>query len=216
VGIIESLLVLVAGGLLYVSYRLIRDPRQLLKNFLSVKELGLYEGRLHDLERVVIVLHQIEDPKDSLREAVGKNIGRGVRYLFLVSRSRYQEEKELGYNIFKSLAEMVLRKGQQSLKVEEVVNIESLPYDWEDTPYIFYELHEHERPGVRRVIGIKGNQAREGIAEGYIKMDPAYARTIHRAVVLRALEPVHFDKSVDELTYGERGNEVTLETRSLN
>ncbi|HEY2975317.1 MAG TPA: hypothetical protein VGJ48_22565 [Pyrinomonadaceae bacterium] len=195
--VVDVLLLIAAVGIIFVAWRLLRDPRKLLKDFIPVSELGLYEGSLATLERAVIVAHRIENPEDSLREAVRNNIGRGVHYLFLVSRSKFADEKQLGYQLFAVFVDMVLRDGKSGAKVEDFLEIRPLPYDWEDTPYIFYELREEERRGVRRIIALRGNQKREGIAEGYFKVDPPFARTIYRSVILSAAESSE-EETIDE------------------
>jgi hypothetical protein len=213
---VDVFLILAAVGVIYIANRLLRDPRKLLKDFVAVTDLGLYEGGLATLERAVIVAHRIEDPKDSLREAVRNNISRGVQYLFLVSPSTYAEEKNLGYQLFAVLANMTLKDGKSNSKVEELVDIKPLPYEWEDTPYIFYELREEERRGVRRIIALRGNQKREGIAEGYFQVPPPFARTIYRGVILNAVASSEGAVPDEEdFTYGEGSNVIRLE-RSIS
>ncbi len=199
--IADVVVLITATGILVLGWLLLRDPRQLLQSFLTVQQLGLLEGGLRNLERAIIVAHEIEDPKDSLREAVRENFARGVKYLFLVSPSRFEEEKKLGYQIFAVLAERVIRDQNKASLVKDLVDIQPLRYEWDDTPYIFYELREDDRPSVKRVVAVRGNQRKEGIAEGYTRLEPSYARTIHRAVVLGGSQTGQQAAVVEDTTY---------------
>jgi hypothetical protein len=185
-----------------LGWKTIRDPRHLVKGFLSIKELGVYEAQLPSLTRAIIVAHRIEAPKDSLHEAVKRNIKRGVKYTFLVSPSRYKENKELGFLYFETIAKMAIQEDHKDFVLSDVIEIRPLTFEWEDAPYIFYEVNEKDRPGVLHVLAVKGNQDREGIAEGYTEVHPASARTLHRAVVIGGAR-VNVDENIDEIVYGQ-------------
>jgi hypothetical protein len=169
-----------------VAVRLLRDAPVARRTGFSVHALGEYEAQLPILRRVVVVCHGIEDPKDALREAVKGNFARGVQYLFLVSKSRANKELERGFRIFEVLARFACDEGAKPVDMATLLDIKSLPYEWDDTPYIFYELDEPDRPDVRRVVAVRGNQIKEGIAAAYTVVAPRSAKTILRAVMAGA------------------------------
>lgn len=192
-----------AIGIPLVGYLLLADPIRAQRGLMTVEQLGIFEATLPDLKQVVVMCHQIEDPKDSLRAAVTKNFGRHVKYKFLVSKSRAKREEETGYRIFQVLADMVIRSERKNLQVSDLVRIQSLPYDWEDTPYIFYQLGVEGRPTRAKVLAVRGNEMKEGIASRYSKVDPRSARTILRAVLSDAPLDLRADGEVEDIDFSD-------------
>lgn len=92
---------------------------------------------------------------------------------------------------------------QEAPELNKLIGIKALTYEWDDTPYIFYELSEPERPDVRRIVAVRGNERKEGIAAGYSKVDPRSARSILRAVMSGSPQEVLEDGTVEDVEYGD-------------
>lgn len=170
------------------SYFLLRYPERGLKDVLSVKDLGILEGSLKDLSQVVVVADHVEAPSDALRQAVEKNLARGVQYRFLISQSKAADELDGYYQLFEALAKIARKRS--GTDVRELVNIQQLPYDWVETPYIFYRLPAQESPDSFRYVAVRGNQRYEGIADFYSYLEPEYAHMIGRAILADAPSPI--------------------------
>ncbi len=200
---IQLVLVLLACAIVVpLLIAITRDPNRLRKGYLSTAQLGRFEGSLRDLKSVVVVCHQIEDPQDALRRAVRENFRRNVKYSFLVSQSRAKDERHVGYRLFEVIAERAIMEDRKSLSLGDLVEIQGLPYDWDDAPYIFYELGVPDEPTTRRIVAVRGNQKRQGIANGYLTLDPRFAKTILRATLAGA--PVSLDAdSVVDVRFGD-------------
>jgi hypothetical protein len=112
-------------------------------------------------------------------------------------------ERDRGYRIFEVLARMASDEQPGSREITKLLDIKALPYEWDDTPYIFYELFEPDRPDVRRIVAVRGNQFKEGIADGYSKVDPRSARSIVRAVMSGAPLDVSEGVPVETVEYGD-------------
>jgi hypothetical protein len=151
-------------GICFADYYLLRFPERVLPGRLSVHDLGRIESTIANLSRVIVIADRVEPPVDELRRAVEKNLANGVDYLFLISKSRGQKELDGYYGIFKTLCSVVTSRCQ---KVDNVgtVDIQELPYDWQDYPYVFYE--SKDPAGSISYVAVRGNQAKEGIAEFY-------------------------------------------------
>ncbi len=163
---------------------------------IDVRELGKIEGSIERLQRVIVMAHQVERPTDELAEAVEMNFRRGVKYIFLVSRSRAQLELNGYYKIFEALAEIALARDRPNRDVRDLVEIKQLPFDWDDYPFIFYQVSDDK--GAVRTIAFRGEQLHEGIADFYTTIPPSYAHTIATSVLADGPgpidEPVRFDR----------------------
>lgn len=175
------------------AYQLLKHPYKGLQRLLTVNDLGRLEGTLPNLNRVIVIADHVEDPQDELRDAVKANFQRGVQYLFLVSKSKAPKEVRGFFRIFEVLAGVITDNlGDHALRADQLVKIQSLPYDWPTFPYIFYEL---DTKSESRFLAIRGNQLKEGIAEFYTPVEPAYAHMIAAAVLSGAPEPIPTDES---------------------
>jgi len=199
----SAALVIAAVGLAIVGYRLLRFPAIGL-NRLSDHDLGRLEGSLTDLRRVIVIAHEIEDPEHELRAAVQENFRRGVKYLFLISKSTARNELKGYYRIFKTLAEIVIEKHDLQHDPNVLVEIQGLPYDWPDYPYVFYEAEVNGSGST--FIAFRGSQAKEGIADFYSPVPARYAHTIARAVLSEAPHPIEI--TADQFT--DNSNVVSI------
>ena len=139
------------------------------------------------LKRVIIVANKIEPPTSILAEAVEYNFSRGVKYVFLVSQERAELEIAGYFTIFKAYAQVVIaRRGAGN--IEDLIEIQRLPYTWDDYPYIFYVL---DIPGKgEKTLAFRGDQLHEGIARHYGRIDPVLAHTIAQAILSEAPKPI--------------------------
>ena len=174
-----------------VSYILIRYPHLALRNVLNVNALGQLEGSLTDLQQVLVVADHVEDPRDELRRAVERNLKRGVKYQFLVSQSKAQQELKGYYRIFEVLAQIV---SSRSVQAGDLVTIQQLPYDWVEVPYVFYQVQDRSLPSGIRYIAIRGNQRREGIADFYTFVESDYAHMVARGILSDGPSPINVQK----------------------
>lgn len=198
-------LAIVVAGISVAGYYLLRFPERGLPGRLNVRDLGRIEGALPALQRVIVIADQVEDPADELRKAVKKNLANGVHYLFLISKSRGQMELDGYYRIFETLASIVKR--HQQADGAGTVDIQELPYDWPDYPYVFYETKD--QAGSLSFVAFRGNERKEGIAEFYSPVDARYAYTIARAVLSEA--PQQIQVTADQFPDGS--NVVGISTK---
>jgi len=169
-----------------------------LPNGIAVRDLGAIERDMQNLRRVIVVADKVAKPSSILEEAVEYNFARNVQYTFLVSRDRAQREINGYYAIFKAYAQLVIDQRGYG-KVEELVQILRLPYNWDDYPYIFYTVNVPTHG--EKTLAFRGDQLHEGIAHHYGRIEPALAHTIARALVSEApsslstieVERGHFD-----------------------
>lgn len=165
------------------AYFLLRYPHRGLPSVIDVNELGRIEGGLDGLREVIVLADHIEPPTDDLRKAVERNFERGVKYSFVVSQSRAEQEVDSYYRIFEALAEIVSRRSGAKVGARDLVSIQQLPYDWIDEPHVFYKIPDRRRPGEMRYIAVQGNQRSEGIADYYRVVEPARAHMIARGIM---------------------------------
>jgi hypothetical protein len=204
VTIVISALALIAAavGIVLIGYRLLKFPHEGLPNLFSYHKLGSIEGNLPDLQRVIVVAHSIEDPQNELREAVKKNFSKGIRYLFLVSKSTAQDELQGYYKIFRTLAEIVTKSGPN------LVDIQELPYDWPSFPYVLYETRPADSSEPNFLV-FRGSQKKEGIADYYSPVDSGPAYIIARAVLSDSPHPItvrsdQFEQASNVLSFPEQ------------
>lgn len=186
----------IAAAIAIVTTRMLLQPphRRLgqqvdLPSGIPVSEIGKIERDLPYLQMVIVIADTVEKPAASLSEAVEHNFGRHVKYLFLVSPETVSQEIEGYYTLFETLAKIVIRrKLGPSKQLKDLVDIQQLPYNWDDYPHIFYRL---ELPsGEKKTLAFRGDKLNKGIAAHYARVDPAYAHTIWRAVTSDAPKSV--------------------------
>lgn len=159
---------------------------------ISVHQVGLIEGNINDLVQVIVAAHQVERPTNALYAAVERNFERGVQYTFLISRSRAEQEIDGYYRIFRAIAHIVISRTRSSFKVEDLVTIRRLSFDWRDTPYIFYQAKATN--GQLATVALRGSQKYEGIAESYQRLPQELAHTIALALFSDAPQPLAFSE----------------------
>jgi hypothetical protein len=160
---------------------------------IPVRDIGIIEGELPHLHMVMVIADKVEKPTNELSDAVERNFSRGVKYLFLVSSDRASDEVRGYYTVFEALARIVVsRQENGTKKVRDLIEIQQLPYNWDDFPFIFYRLHFPN--GETKTLAFRGDSMHQGIAKHYGRVDPNYARTIARAIVADA------PKNVDGLS----------------
>jgi hypothetical protein len=181
VTVIDLLGLLLVAGVGAVVFRLLSKPHLGLATVLTVHELGKLEASLPSLVSVTVIAHKVEAPENELRKAVEKNLKNGVSYRFLVSKNTASDELQGYYRIFEVLASIA--------KKTQLVQIQSLPYNWVEVPYIFYEVRDGGSTE-SRYIAVRGTQALEGITDYYTKVEPGYAQMIAGAVLSDAPYPI--------------------------
>lgn len=197
-------------ALVFTSYRLFKNPRVGMRNFITVEQLALIEGGMPELDQVIVVAHRVEAPANGLRTSVKKNLAAGVKYLFLISQSRAESEMRGYYIVFEKIAEEVIEMQRSQKQVHDLVCIQKLPYDWDDVPYIFYQLRT---PEGTRTIALRGTQKHEGIDENYMYVRPRLAHTIAKTVMHGAPQPVQDGIIVEDKQFVSPANVVQVDFR---
>ncbi len=160
--------------------------RKRLSNFISLKDIGVFERDLKNLKQVIVVASKVEKPSSTLAEAVEDNFIEGVKYLFLVSKSSAEKELNGYYLIFEALAKIASNKVDRKINVKELVEIKKLEYDWLDFPLIIYQFESGENAKARISIAFKGNQKGEGIADYYERLDPRHSESFINSLLANA------------------------------
>jgi hypothetical protein len=150
---------------------------------ITLEQLAQIEASLPRLFQVIVVAHEVDKPLDQLQAAVEANFLNGVCYLFLISRSSAERHQIGYYDIFEALARIAMSRARTPIPIDTLVKIQHFDYDWDDYPYIFYQMRE--TTGVR-TIALRGTDIREGIAKSYELVDPRSAQTIARSIVASA------------------------------
>jgi len=157
-----------------------------LAKFISVRRLGRLERDLPNLKQVVVVANRVEKPSGSLEDAVEDNFRQGVKYLFLVSNSRADQELSGYFLIFEALAKKAIQETGANCELRELVEIKRLTYDWPDVPYIFYQYVTHGKHTQRLTSAFRGNQRGEGIADAYEHLSDVHSLAICSAILAEA------------------------------
>jgi hypothetical protein len=158
-----------------------------LPNGIPIERIGIIEGNLTNLKRVIVIADRIERPESKLIDAVERNFERGVEYLFLVSSGKGQDQLDSYYQIFRTIANIVMKRKQSSARGDfaRLCTIKELPYNWDNYPYIFYQV-QLSNENLMKTLAFRGDQLHEGIADHYGRVEPAYAHTILSAVLADA------------------------------
>mgnify|MGYP003434034837 FL=1 len=190
--------------LLYYGYKkiltapLLQHADNRLNRHLSVKELGLIEGRIADLNEVIVIADRIEEPIHELYSSVKENLKKGVKYIFLISEHKYENEKNSYWKIFQAIGEAV----KHNYKIENHIEIYSLNFDWEDYPYVFYRYKDADT-NKQKAFAYMGTQLREGIADEYELINPTIARKMLELAFKGVTIPTYEKITAEELYNSE-------------
>jgi hypothetical protein len=152
-----------------------------IKARMRLEDMSALEKSINNLSDVIIVCHQIEEPKGELLNAVKENLSRGVRYTFLVSRDCYQLEKNRYFQFFVTTANILSETLATPIKVRDLVRIKPLRTNWNDSPYIFYKARKGDDSLL--TIVFRGDEMNQGICEVYNLIDPSVAPAIYNLLV---------------------------------
>lgn len=167
--------------------------------YLSLEQLGILEGSVPNLVRVMVVADRIEKPEGSLGQAVEGNFAKKVEYLFLVSGSTAANEKEGYYKIFEAY-QQIKSPGNK------LVDIKALPFEWDDYPIIFYQCKGEDNSAV---IAFRGSGVKEGITTYYERVPSEYAHTIAKSLLADAPKDVDI-KEIPGRNEFDMGNNIQL------
>lgn len=151
-----------------------------------------FEGNLENLTQVIVVADIVQRPQDSLLEAVIKNFQRKVEYTFLVSASNAGTALHGYVEVFQALAQAAIKQHDLDCKVDDLVNIEALPDEWNGVPFVFYRLNSNNNSSAtgRRTLAFFGNRINAGIADCYQSLPPEVADALATALVSGAPRPI--------------------------
>lgn len=163
------------------------DPRSV--DAVELSELARFEKDLPPGSIVVVLAHTIEEPQEKLRAAVQDNFQQGIRYIFLVSQSKYNHSLEEFTEFFKAIYIIARRlpstSGSNShvkkLDFDQIFSILPLVGEWTSWPYVLYVEPNEKR---QRVWVFRGNLRKEGIAEKYVQLGNIEAEAFMNAVKL--------------------------------
>ncbi|MFG0330194.1 MAG: hypothetical protein ACF8PN_09880 [Phycisphaerales bacterium] len=177
---------------------------------ITVLELAQIEGSIHGLIRVIVAAHRFEDPTNELREAVKRNIERGVEYQFLVSAQHAADELHGWVLSFLSIAQVILKRADSPRSPHDVVRMSRLTYSWRDTPYVFYQTKTSN--GRLATVAFRGHESDEGICNEYTRLPGWLAYSLANAILSDAPEPMRVEApqfmvapEVDEKVIGRIG-----------
>jgi hypothetical protein len=213
---------LVSTVILFRTFRILghrphRSPTESVDLPLGIPvcDIGIIERDLINLKMVIVVAHKVEVPTSTLAQAVEHNFARGVKYIFLISNDHAEKEINGYYKVFEGYAQVVIGR-QGAGKIADLLDIQKLPYNWDDYPYIFSKLRLPS--GEEKTLAFRGDELHEGIAKHYGRVDPVLAHTIARAIVSEApksllgveVEREQFDAAskVIEFSNGARPNKI--------
>jgi hypothetical protein len=152
-----------------------------IKESLDLDELANLENSISELSDIIIACHQIEQPKGLLLEAVERNMSRGIRYSFLISRSSFNSEKDSYYQIFLAIAKIVsVKYGVR--KVEDLIRIKALRTEWKMFPTIFYKTIKDAKD-IEATIVYRGTETEKGICTRYNLVDIDVASMLYDLIV---------------------------------
>jgi hypothetical protein len=169
------------GGLLEYNSATAYKAESEIKERMRLEDMSALENDINDLSDVIIVCHQIEEPEGKLLNAVKKNLSRGVRYTFLVSKDCYQLEVNRYFQFFVTTASILSETLATPIRVRELVRIRPLRMNWNDSPYIFYRAKKEDDS--LATIVFKGDEMNQGICEVYNLIDPSIAPTIYNLLM---------------------------------
>ncbi|MFX0140023.1 MAG: tyrosine-protein kinase family protein [Candidatus Hodarchaeota archaeon] len=169
--------------LLYTRLDWSKLPQEEYTIHIHERDLGKLLFSLKNLEMVVIILNQIDRPSGLLKEAIAKQIGNNVKFIFFISRHNYEKEKEVKYKYYRELVEKVKQQKKTILSIEKLVKFERLPFDWHDAPYLFYRCLDSEGKIIfKNSIAFFGDVIKKGIAKTYCDVPANFAFSILNAI----------------------------------
>lgn len=168
------------------------------RGLVSVHELGIIEGSLPSLRQVLVVADHVEPPTDELRKAVEANFKRGVKYVFLISKSNADEEVSGYFGIFLAIAGMVQARQHTKKPITDFVEIKKLAHNWLDYPIIFYEVGSGPSGEDSSWFAYEGTDRKNGIADFYIEVPRREARRLAKNIEAEA--PTKLPISAPQIT----------------
>lgn len=143
------------------------------------------------LIQVVVVADTVEQPINGLQKAVLENFKRGVKYCFIVSGSKAEEEVKGFYGIYAQLAAIAINKFGADFKLDDLVTILKLPDEWNNVPFVFYRMKEgHAANAEIRTIAFRGDTEKAGIADQYSAVDQNTAEGLWKLLMGRPPEKI--------------------------
>lgn len=158
-----------------------------------------FEKKVPYLFQVVVLADAVEQPVNGLQAAVLENFKRGVKYCFIVSQSKAQEELNGFYGIFEKLATIAITKYKLSSTPDELVTILQLPGEWNNVPYVFYRTRGNDNRS--KTIAFRGDTELAGIANQYIAVDSDSAEAMFR--LLMGKPPERLEANIPDIENGE-------------
>jgi hypothetical protein len=138
-----------------------------------------FEASVRDLIQVIVVADTVDQPVNGLQRAVLENFKRGVKYLFIVSSSKAEQELTGFYKLFEGLANAAITKLNVQSTVRDLVSIKCLSHDWDNVPYIFYRT-QAKNCNHAVTIAFRGDVENAGIANRYVAVDPDTAEAMFK------------------------------------
>lgn len=174
---------IVRESCLHALTELFSGPR-----YVTLEQLGCFEGSAPNLVRVLVVANRIEQPEGSLRKAVEDNFAKNVEYLFLISSSTAASEQKGYYQIFQAYQKI---KNPNA----DLLDIKALPFEWDDYPIIFYQFKQNDDKLAS--VAYRGSHLRKGITKFYELVPAEYAHTIAKSLLADAPTDIKQDEIPD-------------------
>lgn len=161
---------------------------------LTLENWAEFERAVHNLKQVIVVADIVQEPHDALLDAVMHNFSRGVRYSFIVSRSKAIAEMNGYLKIFEGLATIAIAKHHLKMEVSDLVSIESFEDEWNGVPFVFYRIEDTDAPITAetrfQTLAFWGDKWNAGIANNYQSLPSPVADALATALMAGAPQPV--------------------------
>ena len=156
---------------------------------ISINQLAIIEKGSNNLKTVLVAANIVEAPEGLLREAVELNFSKGVHYIFLISKSNYDNFRNTYYKIFEVYRDM------KSSDVN-LLKLYPLEIEWGDRPYIFYETAGSDNS--KSIYGFVGQNINKGIASFYTQLPKHLSYTLYNAIIAASIVELHIEAKIEE------------------
>jgi hypothetical protein len=200
-------------GCIWAILLLITSIRSIF--FGTYAHLDQYEGNFEDLKEVIVFVDTLQEPQGVLREAVIKNLGAGVKYLFFISKSKTTEDS---LTRIKATFESLAKTTNSSYTGNGLIDIKYFDDDWTSAPLVFYRSSNTDRDAKYKTFAFCGTEKDASIANAYESLSPTIAKALAGALnsgASDAIKPVLAALENDEFSLVDRANKNLTANRNL-
>ena len=189
--------------------RIMQNSNKSLSSYfdISINQLALIERDTINLKTVLVAANVVDAPESLLREAVEFNFKRGVNYIFLISKSNYENFRNTYYKIFE--AYLNINNPNPSL-----LKLFPLEIEWGDRPYIFYEVTTYypNKSNYKEIYGFVGDDIKKGIATHYRSIPDYLSFTLFNSIITACDVQLSIENNPDE--FKEMSKVIDINSRT--